>query len=71
MNQGSHTLDSYATKVLVGTEKTSTRDVSSWVNERSRISLTIDFLQSELLSFADETEDHAPGDEIEACVEAN
>ena len=33
--------------------------------------LTIDFLEGELLCFADEAEDHEPGDEVEAGVEAD
>ena len=31
----------------------------------------VDFLESELFCFADEAEDHEPGDEVEAGVEAD
>ena len=35
------------------------------------ISLTVDFLQSELLSLSNKAEDHEPGDKIQARVEAD
>lgn len=36
-----------------------------------RVALTVDFLERELLCLADEAEDHEPGDEVEASVEAD
>ena len=36
-----------------------------------RLALTVDFLEGELLCFADEAEYHAPGDEVQAGVEAD
>jgi len=39
-----------------------------WVG---RLALTVDFLEGELLCFADEAEDHAPGDKVQAGVEAD
>ena len=33
--------------------------------------LTVDFFQGELLGLADETEDQAPGDEVEPSVETD
>ena len=35
------------------------------------VTLTVDFLESELLGLADEAEDHEPGDEVQASVEAD
>ena len=32
--------------------------------------LTVEFFEGELLGFADEAENHAPGDQIQTCVEA-
>lgn len=48
-----------------------------WVQEKGlcggtrRAMLTVDFLQSQLLSLADKAEDHEPGDQVEAGVEAD
>ena len=39
-----------------------------WVG---RLALTVDFLEGELLCFADEAEDHTPGDEVQTGVEAD
>jgi anti-sigma-K factor RskA len=58
-------------KFLVGTEKISARDVSRRADQTPEILLTVYFFQGELLSLADETEDHEPSDEVEARVEAN
>ena len=37
----------------------------------ARFQLTVDFFQGKLLGLADETEDHAPGDEVEPSVETD
>lgn len=58
-------------KVFVGTEKTSARDVSRRADQTREVLITVYFFQGELLGLADETEDHEPGDEVEARVEAN
>jgi hypothetical protein len=35
------------------------------------LELTVNFLEGELFCFADEAEDHAPGDEVQTGVEAD
>lgn len=72
MKYGSQTLDSYARNSLVGTEKTSAGYVSGYHGAETVVqSLTIDFLQRELFGFSHETEYHAPGDEVQSCIESD
>lgn len=58
---------------LVGMEKTSVGDVSEFCKSQ-RVGLavlTIQFFERQLLRFADETEDHNPGDQVETSVKAD
>jgi hypothetical protein len=56
-------------KVLVGTMKTSVRNVSHQLIVADTPLLTVNFFQSELLSLSDKTENHAPSDGIEPGIE--
>lgn len=61
---------------LVGTWKTSVVRVSAGVafdvgDAGWGVTLTVDFFESELLGLADEAEDHEPGNEVQASVEAD
>ena len=73
MKYGSHTVNSWEMKLLVGTEKTSARDLSRTPPkfEHRVSSLTVQFFQRELLGFSDETEDHEPGEKVQAGVETD
>lgn len=56
----------------VGTEKTSGMNVK--INRTlncDHVSLTIQFFQCQLFGFADETEDHEPGNQIESSIESD
>ena len=56
----------------VGTEKTSAINVRiSRILKWSQLSLTVQLFQGKLFGFADETEDHEPGDEIESSIESD
>ena len=70
MNQGSHTVNSWPMNFLVGTEKTSARNVR---NSHSGIgmSLTVQFFQCKLLGFSDKTEYHEPGYEVKTSVKTD
>lgn len=68
-NQGSHTLDSYEMNSRVGTENTSAKNEYRPVT--SKRPLTVQLLKRELFGLPDETEDHAPSDEVETGVETD
>jgi hypothetical protein len=71
MKYGTDWVSSYFRNCFVGTEKTSAKDVSYILNELIKGALTVQFFESQLFGLSDETEDHEPGDEIEASVETD
>ena len=59
-------------KLFVGTEKTSTKEISKRSPKRRvKGSLTVQLFQGKLLGFSDETEDHEPSDEIQPRIETD
>ena len=56
---------------LVGTEKTSARDVSVALDDQSQGQLTVQFFQGELLGLSDKAEDHEPGNKVEPSIETD